>query len=253
MAFICIASATGSPGATTLGLSLMALSWPKGRYSRLLFVEASPDGGVLAIRYRLGTEPGLTSLAAAGRYSLNQEQILQHAQRLPGGMLAIVGPDSSEQADFVLATSGENIAKAFGTQDNFLIVADCGRARANSSMGNFYEEADLVIMASRPEDEQLIPAASNLAHIRERNKNVCWVLIGEGTYSPREVMETFGFPVLGTIKDDKKGSRLLSTGGKPKRFEKSSLVRSVKKLAKTLSGTYLQESADSHIVSQEVV
>ena len=58
MALICFASQKGSPGATLSALTVAA-AWPNLAGRRKLLVEADPDGGVLAVSYRLGREPGL--------------------------------------------------------------------------------------------------------------------------------------------------------------------------------------------------
>ncbi len=64
MSLIAVASAKGSPGATTLTLAL-GLARPPAR--GCLIVEADPDGGSLAARLGLSYEPGLVELAAAAR------------------------------------------------------------------------------------------------------------------------------------------------------------------------------------------
>ena len=60
MKVISLASVRGAPGVTTTAV-LLASTFTDG-----LVVEADLDGGVLAVRYGLGREPGLTTFAAGG-------------------------------------------------------------------------------------------------------------------------------------------------------------------------------------------
>ena len=60
MKVVALASVRGAPGVTTTSLLLAST------FEDAPVVEADLDGGVLAVRYGLGREPGLTTLAAAG-------------------------------------------------------------------------------------------------------------------------------------------------------------------------------------------
>src|SRR3546814_13554520 len=70
--------------------------WSSDVCSSDLLVEADLSGGVLAVRYGLGREPGLTSLAAAN--PTEEGGWLDHAQDA-GGVPVLVGPDSPEAAE----------------------------------------------------------------------------------------------------------------------------------------------------------
>src|SRR4051812_17131410 len=91
-----------SSGATTLALALA------GWIDRAVLVEADPDGGVLALRYGLGREPGLLTLAAAR--DVDETRLLEHTQRLPGGLPVAVAPESADRSTHLLKTAGPRVA-----------------------------------------------------------------------------------------------------------------------------------------------
>lgn len=84
MKIIGLGSVRGAPGVTTSAhLIAGALTGPTA------LVEADRSGGVMAVRYGLGREPGLTTFAAAG--ALRDDEWRQHAQDA-GGVPVLVGP-----------------------------------------------------------------------------------------------------------------------------------------------------------------
>ncbi|MEL6986164.1 MAG: carbon monoxide dehydrogenase maturation protein, partial [Actinomycetota bacterium] len=78
MTLICLASQKGSPGASAAALALAAAFKP-GEGRRKLLLEADLSGGALAIRYRLPTEPGLVTLAAAARAGVAPQLVVGQA------------------------------------------------------------------------------------------------------------------------------------------------------------------------------
>ena len=120
MSLIAVGSARAAPGATTLALALAA-TWPQQR--QMMIWEADPDGGVLAARYGLGDQPGLSTIAATVRQDrLSREQLWHHTQQLPGGTPIVVGGESADQAHVVLdrcwgAPGGMAAAASWGGHD----------------------------------------------------------------------------------------------------------------------------------------
>lgn len=234
MSLVVIGSQKGSPGATLTALSVAA-AWPTHPNRRTLFVEADPDGGVVAVRYRLGREPGLLSLAAAGRHGVNRGDLWSHTQEIPGGLAAIVAPDRPDQATAALTTSGSSLGPWLESLPGVDVIADVGRFSPSSPAQTFAAAADLILMVARPTAEQIQPAAERLKALQLRTRSVGWCLIGSKPHSPEEIEDVHGIPVLGVIADDARGATALETGGHPKRLRRSPLVRSASTLAASLS------------------
>src|SRR5947209_19017441 len=95
MSTFAFASVKASPGVTTL-CQVLALAWPEDR--AVVVVEADPAGGDLAARLELRAEPGLVSLAAAGRRGLTGAVVLEHAQDVSERAGLLGGPPSARQA-----------------------------------------------------------------------------------------------------------------------------------------------------------
>ncbi|MGH8874927.1 MAG: chromosome partitioning protein, partial [Acidimicrobiia bacterium] len=231
MSLLCLTSARSGPGVTTIVLAL-AGCWPEGR--RPLVVEADPDGGVLAARFRLTGRPGLATLAAASR-SLAPASVWEHAQELPGGVPVLVGPQSAEEAEAVLSDAGSPLASLFSSQAEFDGIADCGRCRPGSPVLPLLQAAELVLVVARPTVEELRPAVHRLRALSMLHGRVGFLLVGEAPYGRAEVEEAFGFPVVASVPADPKAARLLAAGGSAQALRHSALVRSARSLAAALA------------------
>lgn len=234
MALVCFVSQKGSPGTTLTALSVAA-AWPGDVERKRLFVEADPFGGVLALRYQLGHEPGLMTLAAALRGGIGVDDVGNHAQELPGGLPAIIGPDRPDQANAVLAATGDRLGAWLADLDGVDVIADVGRVATNSHAGDLLEHADLVLMVARPNVEQLQPAAQRMQTLGLPEDKLGWVLIGERPHHRAEVEATFGIAVAGVIADDPRGAKALEQGSTASRLRRTAIVRTAKALAGDLA------------------
>ncbi|MGH9283318.1 MAG: hypothetical protein ACRD0S_10340, partial [Acidimicrobiales bacterium] len=109
MSLVALISAKGSPGVTTAAVALAA-GWPVARST--VVVEADLAGGDLAAACGLAIEPGLGSFASAGRHGFDAAALLSHAQLLPCGVRALVGPLSDDEAGAALDTLTPNLNDA---------------------------------------------------------------------------------------------------------------------------------------------
>ena len=112
MKVVTLASVRGAPGVTTASL-LLASTFADG-----LVVEADLDGGVLAIRYGLGREPGLTTFAAAGPG--DGSGWTAHAQDA-GGVPVLVGPDAPSASAALWRTAGDRITRELVASDGVAV------------------------------------------------------------------------------------------------------------------------------------
>src|SRR3546814_17824018 len=101
MKILKLASVRGGPGVTTNSL-LRACA-----FGDAVVVEAERDGGVLAARYGLGREPGLTTFAVSRPQ--DREGWRAHAQDA-GGVPVLVGPDAPGASESLWRTAGERLA-----------------------------------------------------------------------------------------------------------------------------------------------
>lgn len=212
-----------SGGATTLAMTLA------GILDDAVLVEADADGGVLALRYGLSREPGLVSLAASRQPP--SDVILDHAQRLPGGMAVVVGPESPERATQLLRSAGHRIAGLLSGADDIDVVVDLGRLGPSAPGAALAAAAPLALLVVRPRAEELVAAAERVTALGD---GAGLVLVGSGPYSADDVTNQLGCRVNGTIADDPRGARALAEGGSSRALARSALVRSVRTLAATL-------------------
>jgi hypothetical protein len=202
---------------------------PAGR--RRLLLEADGDGGSLAIRYQLGREPGVVSLAAACRYGLAREDLWAHAQQLPGGIPVVLASDVGDQTERSLAAVGAQLGDWLATLPDLDVIVDCGRLRPGSGAEQLALRADVVVMVARPVADQLQPAAQRMAAL-SRSCRVGWVLVGDTPYGADDVESAYRFPVWGVLPFDPKAASAFDAGAK--KFGRSTLMRAARPLAPTL-------------------
>jgi len=231
---ICFASQKGSPGASAAALAVAAAFSP-GEGRRKLLLEADLSGGALAIRYRLPTDPGLVTLAAAARAGLTDDELWRHACELPGGLPAVVCPDGPEQVHSALAAAGALLGRHLAERRDLDVIADLGRLQPGSPAVELAAEATAVLMVARPVAEQLQPAAQRMLALRPRIKNLGWLLVGDKPHGPAEVESTFGFPVVGVLADDRRSVEAIEGGEVTRRVRRHPFVRSAATVAGTLS------------------
>lgn len=216
-----------SGGATTLALALAA-------HLDAVVIEADPDGGVLALRYGLGREPGLASLAVARP----PVEMADHAQRLPGGLAVLVAPESPERTTQLLTMAGDRLASILAGDGTRPVVVDAGRLGPTSPALCLARAAAAVLVVARPTAEHLLAAAERVATLGPTAR---LVLVGSGPYRAHDVAAQLDCPALGTIADDARAARALAGGGGRSALARSALARSVATLAATLA----EEGPDS--------
>jgi len=235
MSVVALASVKASPGVTTTLLALAA-TWPTNR--QLLLIEADPDGGDLAARTGLTTDPGLTSLAAAGRRELVDGELDRHSQPLPGGVPAIVAPADGDHAARALDVVGGRLAGAAAGLTGRDVLVDCGRLRPNSPAASLAVQADLLVLVARPQLDELQHLRPALARLTDARMRPALLLIGDRPYPAAEVARVLDVPVLTPLPHDVDAAhRLNGQGGRIDRLARSLLLRTARGVAEMLAAT----------------
>lgn len=233
MKLVTLASVRGAPGVSATSLLLAST------FDGAPVVEADLDGGVLAVRYGLGREPGLTTLAAAGQDGSGWRT---HAQEA-GGVPVLVGPDAPSTSAALWRTAGDRITQKLVASDGFAVV-DAGRLRSPVSI---VAASDLLAILVRPFAEQLV-ALTHLLPVLPRSVNgqIGVVLVGVGPYRAAEVERSIGVTILGELPDDRDAAEALCTGGASRgRLSRSRLARSVAELGAQIGASLLEPAAET--------
>lgn len=225
MTTIALASVKHSPGVTTAAVALAA-AYGDGA----VVVEADPSGGDIAARCGVASEPGLLTLAAAGRHVGTVLDFSLHAQPLPSGGRVIAAPVDPDQAGAAVATTAPRISAALGAD---LTIVDCGRMFGSSAARPAMRGADVVLMV-------LEPTVTAVEHLRARMRSldrpvlgrVAALLVGDRPYRPAEVEHAIGIPAVGSVAVDPRGVAALYRGPAARR---SLLVRSARSVLDTVS------------------
>ena len=240
MTVIAVASAKGR-GVTTAA-ELLVLLRPTGR--RCVLIDADPAGGDWLLRPGVSPEPGLVSLAMAGRRRLEDGELFNHIQ-VVGSIELVVGPAAAHQAATALEMLGPRLVGHvrgltdgrvdgwFGPVD---AVVDCGRLAPGSPAMPLVLQAELVVLVSPATAAALVHLAPMVEHVTRAGVPAAVLLQdGEGRsarYDEAEVASAVGAEVLGTVPDDAAAAaRLAEEPGKVDPQRRARLVRSMTAVA----------------------
>jgi len=149
VALIAVAADKGAPGVTTACVALAAV-WPRP----VLLAECDPAGGDIACRLPAATggqlDPGrgLLSLAVAARRGIGAGQVLEHTQKLSGGIDVLAGVVTAEQGaglELLWGPLGVALAQLPGVD----VIADCGRLGADGPPYDLLASASSVVLVTR--------------------------------------------------------------------------------------------------------
>jgi hypothetical protein len=161
MALVAVASAKGSPGATTTALVMGAL-WPRP----VVVAECDTAGSDIAVRMPaadgsvLDGGRGLVTLAAAGRRGLRADLVLSNTQQALGGLDVLIGLRTPEQVAGV-GNLWPQLGSVLDGLEGYDVIADLGRCGAQTPQNALMRSARLLVMVCRPEP-------SSVVHLRER-------------------------------------------------------------------------------------
>lgn len=230
MSVVVVGSVRGAPGVTTIA-SLIA-----GAMDKSVLVEADLTGGVLAVRYQLGREPGLTSLAADR--STSPQRWTDHAQSA-GGVPVLVGPDAPATAQALWRAAGDRLAMALRQDRSTTAIADVGRFDADSPL---VAAADLIALVVRPVAEHLVGLGHRLDALRAAAHpgSLAVLVAGPGPYRPGDIAEAFSVPVLGHVPEDRRAAAAFEGGALRSGARRSRLARSAWELSHGIVRTLSQ-------------
>lgn len=216
MKIVTLASVRGAPGVTTTSLLLASM------FADGVVVEADLDGGVMAVRYGLGREPGLTTFAAASAEDPNEWRA--HAQDA-GGVPVLVGPDVPAASASLWRTAGERITHKIVAAEGIAVV-DAGRLRSPVPI---VAASDLLAMLVCPVAEHLVALTHVLPTLGQAIRGqIAVMLVGAGPYRAADVERSLGVTVLGELPDDRDTAQTLRDGGvSTSRLARSRLARAV--------------------------
>lgn len=227
-----LGSAKASPGVTTTALALAA-TWPSDR--RVQIIEADPDGGVLAARQGVPSEPGLSTLAVTSRRSLSPIDLAPHLQSPAGSdVRLLVAPPAAEQARRSLGLAAAPLATVVPRLADTDTIIDAGRLRPDSEAIPLVGSADAVLLVARPRLDELQQLPARLRVLRPILTRVGVLLIGDKPYPPAEVAMALDAEVIAVIADDRRAAEALGGSGRASHLGRSPLMRSARQAGEVI-------------------
>lgn len=238
MSVIAVAAAKSSPGVSTVAELVVQLR-PGDR--RCVLLDCDPAGGDWLLRPGAAREPGLVSLATAGRRDLVGEELLRHLQRFGEGLEVLVGPAAGRQAWGALELLGDRLVAHLLQLEAIDAVVDCGALSPASPALPVVRGAELVILVSRPTARGVVHLAPWVEQLVAEGVDVVVALVeGPGTghepsYRSDEVADALGVEVVGAlVHDPSTAARLGGDPGRLGRIKDSPLVRSAAPVAEAV-------------------
>ena len=176
MTVIGVLSVKHAPGATTAAVAIATAS-----ATDAVVVECDPAGGDIAARGHLAVEPGLVSLAAAGRHPTSHLDLLGHSQHLATGVPVVVAPTAPEQAAGAVAALASRLPDAIRSA-GVPGVIDLGRWTPTTSANPALAGCDEALVAIEPTVAGVEHLRTRLDGIRAVCSLVSVLLIGERPY-----------------------------------------------------------------------
>ena len=251
MAILLLASASGAPGVTTLGVGL-ALCWSRS----VLLADCDP-GAHQAVLGSSAEGKGLLRVAEAHRDRRPLTEVVID-QSMPlteddtTSRLFLPGFARPSSAGLFAPTWPE-LTEAFVTLDDhgFDVIVDAGRLSHSGLPTALVDRADLTALVLRSDLRSIVSARVHLLALREHPRlqasarSLGLILVGGGQpYSAREIGKSLGVPVIAELADDEASARHLSDGApRSRRFDTSQLARSLHTTAAQL-GARFERSAE---------
>lgn len=195
MALVVTTTTGGLMDLATVSLHIASM-WPRA----ITVVEADPDGGRLAARHDWDVRPGLVDLATAVRSrSDSAPRLAPLLRRHSDDVSVIVAPPAAEpiMASLpVLAQHRARLDELVGT-DVMVVV---GRVRPDSPANDLVRAADLRLLVTRTDLEDVVALVHRADHLRSMGS---WeVLTAGGRYDSAEVGRTVEWPVVADLLPD---------------------------------------------------
>jgi uncharacterized protein YciI len=195
MTLVVTSTTGGLMDLATVSLHIASM-WPRP----ITVVEADPDGGRLAARHDWDVRPGLVDLATAVRSrSESSTGLAPLLRRHSDDVSVIVAPPAAEpiMASLpVLAQHRARLDEIVGT-DVMVVV---GRVRPDSPANDLVRSADLRLLVSRTDLEDVVAVVHRADHLRALGS---WqVLTAGGRYDATEVARTVEWPVVADLLPD---------------------------------------------------
>ncbi|MEV6445137.1 carbon monoxide dehydrogenase maturation protein [Amycolatopsis sp. NPDC051716] len=247
---IVLTSVKGSPGVTTFTVALAA-NWPVA--VRRVVVECDPAGGDLGQRFGLAPSPGLLSLAAAARQSIEANAVWNHTQVLADGLPVVLGPAGGPQARAALSTlvPASSPLRRAAREPGVVMFADCGRMDPGSPAEPMIRQADALLLISGTHSDELAHLATRLQELGRVAARPCLVLAGRG-HPTKEVEQELGIPVMARIPYDPAAATSLTGHAVPGRARKGGLTRVAVGVARILAAGRSSIEAPESAVGQHV-
>ncbi len=237
-----VAGTKGVPGVTTVAYGI---SWFLGANRPVALIEADPDGGAMAARLGLPQEPGLATLAAAGRHELSAAMFASHLQASPLNFALLLAPSAPGQARAALRAMAESLEQAIQDLQTITVVVDLGRLDLESPSLPLVANAEHILVVTQPTLEGTDALAVRIAERTELRSRAELVTVGPGAYDGRDIAEALSVQHVGHLPRDPVGADTLwSLEAKSRSRCRRPLLRALGLLATRLVAV---ETREAHV------
>lgn len=250
---VAVCSDKGSPGVTTLSMTL-GIVWPGDR----AVVDADTAGGDTPFRlwtkdreHRLAPSPSIAELAAAARLGLSAAGPLPLSQECSLGVPVVPGMLSADRARPLRGLWPRLAAQSADWSGT--VIADLGRLQPGNPAVSMAVNAEAVLVVTRVDLEGLARLRERVAELAatvgdpSRERTPVGVVVTApprhrtfAVQQVRQVLLSIGSPVqvVGWLAQDPAGAQALWDGRWSRRLAGSDLVRSARTVAESVLATW---------------
>jgi len=188
------------------------------------------------LRFGLAAEPNIVTLAAA-RTDLAPPLVLDHCQRLPGGLDVLASSPRGKavvRAALTEMDTGRLVA-ALDKPAGVDVVADIGRIDPDSPVVPATVAATVTLLVARPNKAEITHLHRALPAVIEASRRVLVLLIGDTPYPAAEVADALRVEARALPVDTRAAATLSGDRRWPGRLERLPLLRAARSLVAELT------------------
>lgn len=224
-----LVSAKGAPGVTSAAMALAATGGG-------VMVELDPSGGSVDCWLRATGEPGLIRAASELRRQADPAALASCVTEVLPGVRVLRAPSSGLLAESTIVALRDRLVPALADRDDDVIV-DCGRWSRSQPTSRRLVGCDAVALVCAPTIEGVEAARWQVDQLGTVVDRITLLPVGDRPYGPDELAAATGVEIAGVLAWDRRGLARLLDRGAGSGWQRTSLARSARDVARALGLT----------------
>lgn len=198
-----------------------------------VMVELDPSGGSVDCWLQTTGEPGLIRAASELRRQADPTALASCMSELVPGVRVLRAPSSGVLAESTIVALRDRLVPALADRDDDVIV-DCGRWSRSQPTSRRLVGCEAVALVCSPTVEGVEAGRWQVDQLAALVDRIALLPVGDRPYGPDEVAAVTGAEVAGVLAWDRRGLARLLDRGAGGGWQRTSLARSARDVARVL-------------------